>query len=663
MSNRAARLPIAPTIISALITISELRKNALFSDVKVSELRRVLPTLRKEYYPRSAVICKEGEPGTCIYIILSGQVKLSITEDSHTKPLVYLNAGEFFGESAVLKNDLRSVTAEAVIDAEILLLSQNHFYDLVERDPTLMYNVIRALDTRIRMKTLGLFSQQPKQSQIVSVYSPKKTPYKTLLAVNLAASLTQQTRQSVVMLDMTMNPPNISEILQIEHATTIGEESLSEETLTGAIYHHPSGFHLLTVSSELLRTGKISREQIANTLSILKTLFQYVVINTSTEISNNTFEALDLSNAVALLSPMDEEPLTGIFDHQDIIVVYYVSPGSQPIEAAFSETTPPLLLPPNPRKELEFYQRGALSVASDPDHEMSQTIQRIARQIAGLRTGLALGGIAARGLSHIGVLKVLEEHHIPIDMICATNMGAVIGALYASGMSVAEIEQLALSLNREMPWVSIRDFNPLRGGWLSLRRMMKFLSTYIPETLTFQQLKIPLRVITMAMDDGQEVVLHTGSVLKSIEASMTIPGIFPPMQHGETFLVDGSTINPVPISDLIEMGADLLIGVNSFSPLTPSYTPPPLSYTSLVGYAENLKITDIIIRSFQNLQYEISTAKAMIADVTIAPELIGYSWNDFDEAAGIIEAGKKAAENALPEIQHVIANRRMFKKL
>ena len=111
------------------------------------------------------------------------------------------------------------------------------------------------------------------------------------------------------------------------------------------------------------------------------------------------------------------------------------------------------------------------------------------------------------------------------------------------------------------------------------------------------------------------------------------------------------------------MGADILVGVNGFAPLTPSYSPPPMAYRNLVGYAENLKIVDIILRSFQNLQYEISTAKAMIADITIAPELIGYSWSDFAKADGIINAGQKAAEQALPELLNVIANRRMYSKL
>jgi predicted acylesterase/phospholipase RssA len=184
-------------------------------------------------------------------------------------------------------------------------------------------------------------------------------------------------------------------------------------------------------------------------------------------------------------------------------------------------------------------------------------------------------------------------------------------------MSAADLEQLVLKWDQHLPLLSIRDFHPFKGGLVSNHRIIKLLSEFIPPHLTFHDLKIPLRIITMALDTGNEVPLNSGSLLKGIEASIAMPGIFSPVKYGAQYLVDGATINPVPTSDLREMGADILVGVNSFAPLTPSYTPPPNWYVSLVGYAEKLKMVDIIIRSFQNLQYEISTAKGMIADVTI----------------------------------------------
>ncbi len=645
-----------------LIRVSELRKNALFANVKVSEIRRILPKLQQAYYPRSAIICREGELGNCLYIILSGQVKLTITEETHTKTLAYLNAGDFFGESAVLQNEPRSVTAEAVIDAEVLLLTRNLFDEFLERDSSIMHNVIYALDQRIRVNTLGLFQPQLKQSQIISIYSPRNGRVKTFAAVNLAVSLSRQTDFPIVILDMTLHGDTIATLLRMENVLTIGEHAITEEQIKRVLCRHMSGVYLATISPELLRSGKISREQVAGTLGLLKTLFQYVVINTSSEISNNTFEALDLSDVVVLLPPVGDEPPTGMFDHQDIITVYYQSEADAVADDAHLPGMAPLILPWNASIERTLYETGDILLEREPTHAASRVIQKVARHVAGLRIGLALGGIAARGISHIGVLKVFEEHDIPLDMIAGSNIGAVIGAAYALGIGATELEQIVSRWEAHLPLVSLRDFYPFRGGLLNNHRIMKLIAEFIPEHVTFDDLKIPLRIITMALDTGKEVILESGSVLKAVEASLAMPGIFQPVLHNDQFLLDGSIINPVPLSDLIEMDADILVGVNSFAPLTPSYMPPPKSYSSLVGYADKLKMIDIITRSFQNLQYEISTAKSMIADVMVEPEVLGYSWSSFEKAAGILEAGKKAARDKLPELQRVINTHRKFKK-
>jgi NTE family protein len=387
-----------------------------------------------------------------------------------------------------------------------------------------------------------------------------------------------------------------------------------------------------------------------------------VLINTSTEISNNTFEALDLSNMVVLLSPIAEEPPIGMFDHQEIITVYYTPQRTSQRPPNSTEMTP-LLLPSDQAAERRFYNQGNLSFSHANHGNMNMIIHKIARHIANLRLGLALGGMAARGLAHIGVLKVLERNAITIDMIAASNTGAIIGAMYALGISVADIEQAAFEVHKSLPLVSFRDFSLMSGGLLSQRRIMRLIAEYLPEKLTFHDLHIALRIITMTLDVGKEVPLASGSLLKAIEASIAMPGIFPPINYDGNFLVDGSTINPVPMSDLIEMEADILVGVNSFGQLSPSYPPPPENYVNLVGYAEKMKMIDIITRSFQNLQYEISSAKAMIADVTIIPDLLGYTWVDFKHARGIIEAGEKAAEQMLPELKKVIENRRLYRRI
>ncbi|PID57529.1 hypothetical protein CSB45_06790 [candidate division KSB3 bacterium] len=646
-----------------MITVSDLRKNALFADVNVSELRRILPTMRQEYYPRSAPICKEGESGSCLYLLLSGQVKLMITEGPYTETLGYLNAGDFFGETALLTNEPRAITAEAVIDAEVLLLGRQSFYNLVERNATVMHNVVRTIDLRIQRRALRMFHQQPKHSQIISIYSPKKVSIKTFVAVNLAVSLHRQTAQPVAILDMTIGAPSIAQILKMNQGQSFGTQDINEECITSLLCAHSTGFELLTISEEHLQHGRVSREKIAGILGILKTLFQYIIINTSAEISNNTFEALDLSDRVVLLSPFGKEPICGMFDHQELITTYYFSQDIDSQGQAHLSESAPLIIPSGQLEEQHFYEEGEIIVSKSPDSERSKTIDRIARHVADMRIGLALGGMAARGISHVGILKMLEEHNIPIDMIAGSNVGAVVGSLYALGRSATEIESMILDLRKYLPLLSIKDVCLLRGGLLKNDRIFKLLGNYLPTSLTFHDLKIPLRIITMALDAGQEVPLNSGSLLKALEAALAMPGIFQPVNYNGKFLIDGSTINPVPTSDLLEMGADILIGVNSFAPLTPSYTAPPKDYQSLVGYADNLKLVDIITRSFQNLQYEISTGKGTIADVTITPDLVGYTWNDFSKMEDIIEAGQKAAEESLPQLQSVINDRRLYRKI
>ncbi len=148
----------------------------------------------------------------------------------------------------------------------------------------------------------------------------------------------------------------------------------------------------MTISAELLRTGKISRERIAGILGILKASYQYVLINTSTEISNNTFEALDLFNTVVLLSPVGEEPPLGMFDHQDILTVFILLETIKFLLIHRDASAYPAL---KSGIEHAFYEQGQLSLFSSAHSSTNTVINKVARHIANLRLGLALGGMAA----------------------------------------------------------------------------------------------------------------------------------------------------------------------------------------------------------------------------------------------------------------------------
>lgn len=173
------------------------------------------------------------------------------------------------------------------------------------------------------------------------------------------------------------------------------------------------------------------------------------------------------------------------------------------------------------------------------------------------KVGLVLGSGAARGLSHIGVIKALEEHNIPIDFISGCSMGALVGGFYASGIPVKQLEEIALNLNIKK-LVSLFRPSFTKSGIVNGSKIGKLLLGIIGDK-NFSDLSIPLSVITTDAHTGKEVIINQGSVVKALRASISFPGLFVPVEFGDYFLIDGGIINPLPVSEVISMGADLTI--------------------------------------------------------------------------------------------------------
>ncbi len=174
-------------------------------------------------------------------------------------------------------------------------------------------------------------------------------------------------------------------------------------------------------------------------------------------------------------------------------------------------------------------------------------------------TGLALGSGAARGFCHIGVLHALEEFQVRIDLLAGTSIGAMIGALYASGVPVSRLKQVACELN----WRKLAGMlgpNILSSGLMDSRKVARFIKELLP-VKTFEELKIPLAVTTTDIETGELIVIRQGLLLPAILAAISFPGLFSPVRVGNRFLVDGGLCSPVPTDVVRQMGAETVIGV------------------------------------------------------------------------------------------------------
>jgi NTE family protein len=246
------------------------------------------------------------------------------------------------------------------------------------------------------------------------------------------------------------------------------------------------------------------------------------------------------------------------------------------------------------------------------------------------RVGLALAGGFARGIAHIGVLRVLREADVPVDVVAGTSVGALIGAGYCSGASLEHMEQVA----RETKFT---DFGRWTPSWLGLatnNRLEQFLARLTP-VRRFEDLQKPLAISATDINVGLPVYYYGGQIAPALRASCAYPGLFVPVKHEGRTLVDGFLTALVPVEGALILGAELIIAV----------------YLEAATTGEPRTFTDVLSRSFSIIQKHADLEWRQHADVIIEPNVTPFAWDDFSKTAEMIRAGEEATLQALPAIR------------
>lgn len=286
-------------------------------------------------------------------------------------------------------------------------------------------------------------------------------------------------------------------------------------------------------------------------------------------------------------------------------------------------------------------------ISSDDPGEIDPLARRIARK----QVGLALSSGSARGIAHIGVLKVLEEAKIPIDLMAGTSAGALFGGMYAAGMSIAELTEFALQLHRKSKWLSgLWDFClPPRSGLIKGNKTMQFLRQYLGDR-KIEELKIPMHIIATDALSGEEVVYSEGPLVEAIRASISVIGVFTPAHVGSRYLIDGGAVNPVPTSVLAERGADVIIA----SSVIPSLED-RLQRKELKREGKVPNVMGVLLGMMEVMESEIIRTRMNPADIVIRPAVEIYSAMEFEHAREFIKLGEEAAYKALDQIKQLFA--------
>ncbi len=284
-------------------------------------------------------------------------------------------------------------------------------------------------------------------------------------------------------------------------------------------------------------------------------------------------------------------------------------------------------------------------------------LDRLARRISQRVVGLALSSGGARGIAHIGVLRVLEEAGIPIDMIAGTSAGALFGSLYAAGLGLDEVAAFALDLPKKILLKGrLWDFQiPPKSGLIWGRKTTRYIDQVLGSR-TFADLTIPMYIVAADILTGQEIVFDKGPVAPAVRASISMVGVFAPAQVEDRFLIDGGAVNPLPASVLVQRGANIIIGCSVIAGFEDEIR--------LKGATsgKNVNFFAVLTRHMALMEREIIKTRMGPVDVLVHPRIETFTTMDYDKAAKLIRVGEKAAQEALPKIQKLLAPRPSSRK-
>jgi NTE family protein len=276
-------------------------------------------------------------------------------------------------------------------------------------------------------------------------------------------------------------------------------------------------------------------------------------------------------------------------------------------------------------------EASILSKVIQPISDLGRKVLSIpaASQQAGLKIGLALSGGFARGIAHIGVLKVLEEAKIPIAFIAGSSVGALIGAIYCAGATAREMEEIACRVRRR----HFVRWKISRYGLFSSSQMMKFLDKILT-VKRFEELQIPLAITATEISSGEGVFFRSGPLAEAVRASCAYPGVFPPVHSGGRLLVDGGLTHPEPTQPLLEMGAERIVAVR-------------LRNSPGLGGPRN--VIDVVAKCFA-IRWRQGEDRVPSADLWVEPEVRRFRYDDFERAAELVRAGETVMRAALPNL-------------
>jgi NTE family protein len=627
-------------------------------------LKDLLDHSTVDTFRKGTVLFQEGDACETVYRIISGRCEAyHIRGDGTLKHLAILGPGDFLGEPDLSGRRKQSTCARVITDS---VLQQIHCGDMRAFLPgTVQTNATAAISSSVIEERSVAHS-----GRVIAAFSFSKNLPNKWIVEKLAQTLFAETGESVLLLRMVSSRDNLSVCRTLDDV--IDGDFRFRESLP-----KPSGsFARLSLKI----TGSSNEAgHVAPLLSDLSRHFDYVLVEADTE-------NISLAPLLEFVIQADASYLF-LNPAQNDLKDFDAFLGNLRSRARgnCSDINPVICLAPGERFDDQtklnngsahaFVHDCPVSPASGfalavDTARFSTDIRRLAREIGHCRVGLALSAGGAKGLAHIGVLQVLEENGIEVDVIAGSSMGAYVASVWAMGCDGKEMERLAREVEgRWGRWKLLDPAFPPRKGFIRGKAVIDRLRRTLGDA-HFSDLMRPLRIVATDLNTLDRVIFCTGEVAEAVHASSAIPGVCIPVEiDGETY-IDGGVAEPLPVDVLSEMGVDKIIAVNALPPSAflrcfrekekeqaeiLRKQPGALNMVNRqVNFFANGNILDILMSAVHGSQIRVAEQAGRKADLVLRPLAIDGDWHDFNHPGKYIKLGREVALKHLDELKALV---------
>ena len=629
-----------------------LNEVPLFSSIPLSQVDEIASCFLFSYFKKDSIIFRQGDVSDSMYIIRSGVVVISSKKNDDVLFQTELRRGDFFGEMALLSDLPRNAEARVTLDSTLFCLKKEDFEALLSTNKN-----IGLFLSRLYARRLSFDSKKKSAQHEASFYTISATEPDLGLShflYSLSYHVSTESNKKVLIVE-----PHL-ELESIMRKFDLGTISCPDESLFDLLppsiykwkdfhwFRHPSGFSVLQVN-------KGFNEQLVPVLPLLMETLKYrydlVIFSIAHYFGNLEQQAVRLCDKNLLLINNTREALpdvtrklkrleetAGIGMDRVRVGVSHLC-GSRGI--AREQLKMELNLSETPQIWVDQSEKAFNDQIDTQKRFPVKGARAVAREIAGVRIGIALGAGAARGWSHIGVLKALQDEGIHLDMIAGTSMGALVGAIFSASGSIDHLKKHTSDrcTTKRLTRKGIFDYTfPLRG-LLRGGKVLDIVATAVNHA-DFMDLLIPTYVVSVDILKGEEVLIETGDVATAVRSSLSLPAIFSPVKHQGRWLVDGGLLNPLPVNILEQKGADKIIAV------CVENQGPAVRQTS-----RSPGIMEVISRTVAIVHGRATSGFAQKSDIVISPDVQGFAWDDFHKGEVLMQRGVSACEKMLEEIK------------